>query len=94
MITDVRLLKKSSQSDSALDVVFQQSTADESEEKQQQQMVEAEETMSTDSSIPGVDEEGRKIKKKPRFQFSSLIKRNRNKTWLYSIFHIFKIIIM
>lgn len=81
MITDIRLLKKSSQSDSALDVVFQQATAEESELKQQQQIVEAEETMSTDSSIPGADEEGRKLKKKPRFlQFSSLIKRNRNKT--------------
>lgn len=79
MITDIRLLKKSSQSDSALDVVFQQATAEESELKQQQ-IVEAEETMSTDSSIPGADEEGRKLKKKPRFQFSSLIKRNRNKT--------------
>jgi len=83
VITDIRLLKKSSQSDSALDVVFQQATAEESEtlKQQQQQIVEAEETMSTDSSIPGADEEGRKLKKKPRFlQFSSLIKRNRNKT--------------
>lgn len=64
---------QNSQSDSALDEVFQQA--------QQQQETsgisgnEPEENLSTDSSIPAMDEETGKVKKKQRFHFPSFGKR-------------------
>lgn len=70
------LLRKTSHSESALDVTYQNAMA---------QQVEAEsgqdENVSTDSSLPSNDDESRKLKKKQRFQFPSFVKRNKNKTW-------------
>lgn len=66
-------LKKNSQSESALDVVFHLA--------QQAEMESApEENLSTDSSIPCNDDEARKVKKKQRFHFPNFVKRNKNKS--------------
>lgn len=67
------LLRKNSQSESALDVVSQLAQQTEMESGQ-------EENVSTDSSIPSNDDEARKLRKKQRFQFPSFVKRNKNKT--------------
>lgn len=65
-------LRKNSQSESALDVVFHLA--------QQAELESAlEENLSTDSSIPSVDDETRKIKKK-RFHFPNFVKRNKIKS--------------
>ena len=65
------VLRKNSQSESALDQVFQQAQQAETESAH-------EENVSTDSSLPSNDDD-RKLKKK-RFQFPSLVKRIKNKT--------------
>lgn len=66
-------LRKNSQSESSLDMVFQLAEQAEAESG-------PEESVSTDSSIPSNDDENRKLKKKQRFQFPSFVKRNKNKT--------------
>ncbi len=70
------LLRKTSHSESALDVTYQNAMAQQVEAESGQ-----EENVSTDSSLPSNDEESRKLKKKQRFQFPSFVKRNKNKTW-------------
>lgn len=67
------VLRKNSQSESALDAVFQQAQQAETESGQ-------EENVSTDSSLPSNDKETRQPRKKQRFQFPSFVKRNKNKT--------------
>lgn len=69
------LLRKTSHSESALDVTYQNAMAQQAEAESGQ-----EENVSTDSSLPSNDEESRKLKKKQRFQFPSFVKRNKNKT--------------
>ncbi|XP_046447155.1 stromal interaction molecule homolog isoform X12 [Daphnia pulex] len=66
---------KTSHSESALDVTYQNAMAQQVEAESGQ-----EENVSTDSSLPSNDEESRKLKKKQRFQFPSFVKRNKNKT--------------
>lgn len=70
------MLRKISHSESALDDSFQLALQNEEGEMDLQDQ----DQVSTDSSIPSMDERSERKTKKKRFHFPSFVKRSKNKT--------------